>query len=224
MTRRNLPSGPQAKGGETRYDGQTFLVQSAPAYNTVVEMGSGPLNDFRAESEVVLFGGGQEIAGLYVSESGDPKGRPGDIFFGIHSSGLVLQFNDKGTWRDLPKKAYGPAPTARLEIERRKGRYEFLWNGKKVGEFTGDSRPKRMMFYAGQGVRAEFRSFSWQVAEKRELPPAPATPPRDQGKCQWVRSEGGQFGMGESYLGAAYECVCGGLVSPASRCPQQKPR
>jgi len=223
MTRRDLPSGPQAMGGETRYDGHTFFVQSAPSYNTMTEMGTEALKDFRAETEVSLIGGGQEIAGLYVSASGDPKGRPGDIFFGVHSSGLVLQYRDQSGWKDMPKKAYGRAPSVRLAIERRKGRYEFRWNGEKVGEFTGDSRPMRAMLYAGEGVQVQFRSFSWQVAEKRELPPPPAEPPRDQGKCQWVRKEGGHFGMGESYLGAAYDCVCGGMVSPSSKCPQQQP-
>lgn len=160
VTRRDLPSGPQAMGGETRYDGQTFFVQSAPSYNTITEMGTGALNDFRAESEVVLIGGGQEIAGLYVSASGDPKGRPGDIFFGVHSSGLVLQYHDQSGWRDLPRQARGPARNVRLEIERRQGRYEFRWNGVKVGEFTGNQEAKRLAMYAGEGVRAQFRQFS----------------------------------------------------------------
>lgn len=225
MTRRDLPNGPLPMGGEARYDGQTYFVQSAPSYNTMTEMGTGALTDFRAETEVSLIGGGQEIAGLYLSASGDPKGRPGDIFFGVHSSGLVLQYKDNDGWRDLPRQQRGPEKNVRLAIERSNGRYEFRWNGSKVGEYDGTPEPKRVALYAGQGVQAEFRRFnSWQVAEKRELPPAPAETPRDQGKCQWVRKEGGHFGMGESYLGAAYDCVCGGMVSPASKCPQQIPR
>ncbi len=164
LTRRDLPSGPLAQGGETRYDGTTYSVQSAPKLNTMTEMGTGALGNFRAGAEVNLGGGGQEIAGLYVSASGDPKGRPGDIFFGVHRSGLVLQHKVTDGWRDLPRQARDPAASVRLEIERRQDRYEFRWNGEKVGEFTGNTEPKRVAMYAGEGVKAQFRKFqvtSW---------------------------------------------------------------
>jgi hypothetical protein len=160
VTRHNLPSGPQAKGGETRYDGQTFFVQSAPGLNTMVELGIEALKDFRAETEVTLIGGGKEIAGLYVSASGDPKGRPGDIFFGLHSSGLVLQYHAQGGWRDLPTQPRRPEKNVRLAVHRRQGRYEFHWNGVKVGEFGGNQEAKRLAMYAGEGVQAQFRQFS----------------------------------------------------------------
>jgi len=159
VTRRDLPSGPLAMGGETRFDGQTYIVQSAPGLNTMTEIGTEPLQNFLVTAEVSLVGGGQELAGLYVSASGDPKGRPGDIFFGLHSSGLVLQEKDPGGWRDLPRQARGLEKKVRLEIERRKGRYEFRWNGVKVGEHDGNQEPKRVALYAGEGVRAEFRQF-----------------------------------------------------------------
>ena len=159
MTRRDLPSGPQAMGGETRYDGQTFFVQSAPAYNTMTEISIEVLYDFYATTEVILGSGGQEFAGLYLSASGDPKGRPGDISFGVHSTGLVLQYRDQGGWQDLPRQARGPEKKVKLEIERRNGRYHFRWNGVKVGEYDGTLEPKRVALYAGEGVRVEFRKF-----------------------------------------------------------------
>ncbi len=66
------------------------------------------------------------------------------------------------------------------------------------------------------------RQFGFgDIGEKREVPRAP---PPASGGCKWMAREGGRFGMGEDYLGAAYDCVCAGGVSPASKCPQQQPR
>jgi hypothetical protein len=159
VTRRDLPSGPQALGGETRFDGKTLFVQSAPSYNTMIQISTEALHDFHAAVEVGSVRNGQGTAGLYLTASGDPKGRPGDIFFGLHSSGLVLQGRDEGGWRDLPRQARGPAKKVLIEIDRRNGRYYFSWNGRKIAEYDGRLEPKLLTLYVGEGAQAEFRKF-----------------------------------------------------------------
>ena len=220
VTQRDLPSGPLPRGGETRVRGDTFTVQSAPEFTTYQEITAHPVVDFQVATQV-RAGGGSGLAGLYVTAAPTAENQPGDLFFGMDGAGVVLQRHDGAGWRDLPRQARRLEPSVRLDVARRAGRYEFRWNGAPIGSAAAAGGPMRVFLFAGPGVRAEFSTFSVsqlkfdELPEQRTLPPAPApsTSRPATSTCGWVRREGGWFGQGEQYLGAAHDCLCNGVPS-----------
>ena len=156
VTQRDLPSGPLPRGGETRFQGDTFTVQSAREFTTYQEISARPVGEFQVATQVR----GDGLAGLYVTPAPAAENQPGDLFFGMDGAGVVLQRHDGTAWRDLPRQARRLEPSVRLDVARRAGRYEFRWNGAPIGSAADAGGPMRVFLFAGPGVRAEFSRFS----------------------------------------------------------------